>query len=237
MEINWSKCPHFDSNLKDVANSLKKHSQDWFHVGAGDNGSGKSMLSIYGCLRIDPTFNIDRIIFTLSQFKTAIKTLKPCEALLCDEFGDIMFNRDWKSKESRELAKYMMIMRYRRNFIWMNIPKINYADIYVREGRVSSMTYTFTVNRTEKDEAGDKRVYPQLGRFLAYTKKSIINHFEQNFYLKPAWRPAEKFPNLKEMGDEPRHLVELYEAKKDRFGEMKTDKLEAQEEERENGGD
>lgn len=227
MEIRWPYCPHFDNNLKDVVNSIRNHNDDWFHVGAGDNGSGKSMLSIYGCLKVDPNFNIDRIVFTLPQLKKQIKEIKPGDALLCDEFGDIMFNRDWKTKESRELAKYMMVMRYRRNFIWMNIPKIQYADIYVREGRVSSMTFTYTVDREEKDQKGEIRKYPEKGRFLAYTKKSIINHFERHYYLKPAWRPAERFPFLKnkEFGEDVHHLVELYEAKKDEFGEVKTDKF------------
>lgn len=224
MEINWDKSPILDSNLADVAHSLGKYNQDWFHVGAGDNGSGKSTFGMYCCTKVDPTFNIDRIVFTLSQLKQQIKAVKPTQAIMCDEFGDIMFSRDWNTKESRELAKYMMIMRYRRNFIWMNIPKLEYADIYVRQGRLSSLTFTYTVPREGRDEKGKIRIFPKLGYFYGYSKFAVMRYFEKHYSLNPSW-DKEKFPNLKEMGDEWRHFVELYEAKKDRFGEMKTDNL------------
>lgn len=222
---SWDGCPEFESNLKDRANTINHHFHDWFHLGVGDEGSGKSTLGLFGCLKVDPTFNIDRVVFTLIQFKKALKNARRGHSIMVDELGEVMYSRDWNTKDSKELAKYLMICRYRGLHVWMNIPRVEYADIFVRRGRLGSMTRTLTTVRKTLVN-GEWRYWRDRGYFRAYTKETVENYFNKHYYLRSYQsRGYERFPNLRDFED-TKALAWQYDNKKDEFGMLKTDKID-----------
>lgn len=219
----WIKCPQFDSNLKDIAYAINVKHHDWVHMNYGIEGSGKSTLGMYACTKVDPSFNIDRIVFTMDQFKEALKDVKRGQAIMADEMAELMFSRDWNTKESKELVKYMMIMRHRNAFLWMNIPDFKYVDVYVRQGRLRSLTRTITRQRRSKFE-GEYRNWRERGFFIGYTRKTVMQHLIKGWRLKPLF--MEEFPNMKKMGDDAARLVGFYDRKKDNFITIRKEKGE-----------
>lgn len=71
---------------------------DWFHLVVGREGVGKSSFAVLFSKLLDPSFGVDRVVFSYEDFKRAVVTSDPGQVILVDEGGLLFFCLDKKEK-------------------------------------------------------------------------------------------------------------------------------------------
>ena len=68
----------------------------------GETGSGKSLSSIRLAERVDPNFNVDRIVFTVQDFLALVNSgLPPGSVIVFDDAGLGINARLWQEMNAR----------------------------------------------------------------------------------------------------------------------------------------
>lgn len=213
MEI-YEGCPLFNSNLWNIKANIRGKNWDWFNVNTGMEGGGKSNLGLYACSIIDENFTLKHAVKDLKSFSDAVADCDRGQAILMDEASLILFSRNWNSWDSREMVQDIMVMRALNLFIWANITDVRYLDVYIREGRLRSMTNVITYD-IPGEYNGRSVTYRERGIFEVYSRATVINHFreESKNHLIPEF--IEPYPDIRELGPEGRALWVEYERYKD----------------------
>lgn len=134
------------SNL-DIIGRMMRSDRDWFHAIVGDEGSGKSNLGIQICSYVDPTFDVDRIVFTADELQMAVYKSEKYQAILMDEGIETLFARKTMTASSINLVQMLAQIRYKNLFFCLNIPDWFLLESYTRGHRVKSLCRI--INRTE----------------------------------------------------------------------------------------
>lgn len=174
-----------EKNFIKLRGLLKEKDLDWLHICIGYEGSGKSSLAMHLCRMVDPTFNVDRIVFSAEDFKKAVIKSKPNQAILVDEGALAFFSRDAMKSDVRESIKLLTFCRQYNLFICICSPSFFIIDQYIRQHRVKS------VSRILK-----------RGRFALYNYKKIKKIYRDKFtgkiyYPKPNLKDS--FPKFGDM--------------------------------------
>lgn len=146
------------ANLDALKKNVKKK-YDAFILYVGREGSGKTTKACQDALYCDETFNLDRVVFSLEQFKRVIKIAKKNQAIVFDETMGYLSNRQSTSRFNRELIKIMSEIRSMQLFVFLCIPNFFVMDWYVGLHRTTGLIYVY-----------------QRGRFGSYdypTKKEL----------------------------------------------------------------
>lgn len=112
--------------LKAKKNVLEKN-LSFFMVIDGESGCGKSTSMIQFAKFLDPTFNINKICWTIPQLKGALLNAKKGDAICMDE-SMILNSRSALSKPNKELMVLMSQIRSKNIFILMAINSIFNLD-------------------------------------------------------------------------------------------------------------
>ena len=131
------------SNL-DIAKSVIKKDWDMVFVYDGAEGSGKSVKAMQDAYYCDPTLNVDRITFTPSEFRTAILTAKPYQAVVYDEAYTGMSSRATMSLINRTLISMLAEIRQRNLFVFVVMPCFFDLDKYVALWRARALIHVYT---------------------------------------------------------------------------------------------
>ena len=145
-------------NLDYIRKDIVEKDQDYIMCIEGYEGVGKTTLALHICKYFDSTFNVDRIIFKLDEFKMQVKRAPKGAAILIDEGALVLFSRDAMKGEVRELIRLFTAIRQYNLFICICIPSFSIIDKYIREHRVKGL---LKVN--------------MRGRFAAYNKRKILH--------------------------------------------------------------
>jgi hypothetical protein len=163
-----------------IRTQLQQNDFDWLHVNCGYEGVGKSTGGWHMCKIVDPTFNVDRIVFSYKQFKKCIKDSNPGEAIMIDEGAFLLFHRDAMSADTKGMVKLLTGIRSFNQFVLINLPRFFILDNYVRKYRVKTVTRVikrgmflfyspYKVHRIEKGKNG-KAKYPDYDYVDGYPK-------------------------------------------------------------------
>lgn len=133
---------YLKSNLDHVIKNVKKDF-DAFILVVGREGYGKTTIASQMALYCDPTFNLDRMVFTAEQFIDAVQNAKKNEAIQFDETMGYLSARQNMSKFNRALIKVMSEMRSKNLFVFLCIPSFFIMDWYVSLHRSTGMIYTY----------------------------------------------------------------------------------------------
>lgn len=191
---------YIKANAKGIRTTIKDYDLDWVHITDGSEGTGKTTFTWNLCKQVDPEFNPKQIIFTEDQFRHAIKTSKPGQALMLDEGALLLFKRDAMTKENKKVIRLLTTIRAHNLFLAINAPDfLNLLDKYVIQHRVRSVArvvkrgwiWWFTKpqipqitinNKTKKYEWPDPRfrdTYPKISgnQWKAYKhrKKGVVD--------------------------------------------------------------
>lgn len=111
-----------------------KHNKNFIAVITGSTGSGKSYAALNWAEELDPSFNIDRVVFTPKQFMELInsETLEKGSVILFDEIGVAMNSKEHMSVVNRALNFFMQTFRHRNWILLMTTPHIQFLDAGVR---------------------------------------------------------------------------------------------------------
>ena len=104
---------------------------------SGPEGSGKSTLACHILKALDPTFDVDRIAYSTSEFIEIGKRLKPGQARLLDESDEGAFSGDVHSRDSKDFAKHLFRCRELRLHNALVLPNVRWMASVVKEHRAN----------------------------------------------------------------------------------------------------
>jgi len=110
----------------------------------GKRGDGKSFLACELAYILDPTFTIDRVVYSIEEFLKLVKTLPPGSAVVADEIGEWFSSRNFMKDENKDLSAILQIFRINRLIVIYTLPMMYQvdknlramSDIYIRAMRV-----------------------------------------------------------------------------------------------------
>ena len=108
--------------IAEIRNRLLIKDKNWISIIVGQTGSGKSTTAISLALAIDPSFSIDRIVFTPKEYIEQVKDLKKGQVIIWDETGVGFSSKDFQSRISKNVAKVFQTMRFKNGATIMTAP-------------------------------------------------------------------------------------------------------------------
>lgn len=101
----------------------------------GPTGSGKSWTGLAIAELLDPTFNIDRVIFKGRELMKLINegNLKPGSVILWDEAGIDLSNRNWQSVTNKMLNALLQTFRHKNFILLFTVPYHDFIDASTRK--------------------------------------------------------------------------------------------------------
>lgn len=121
--VPFSMDGYLKKNL-DVIRTAMALNIDWdYHfITCGTERVGKSCFASQVCFYIDPTFDLDRVVFSAEEFIEVAKKLEPHQAIMWDEAIVGGSKEDSSTKLGRTLKKFVAQMGKKNLFVMMNIP-------------------------------------------------------------------------------------------------------------------
>lgn len=112
-----------------------KNNKNFLVTITGPTGSGKSWTGLSIAELLDPTFNIDRVIFKGKELMRLINTgnLKPGSVILWDEAGIDLSNRNWQSVTNKMLNALLQTFRSRNFILIFTVPFSDFVDASSRK--------------------------------------------------------------------------------------------------------
>jgi len=157
------------ANLDWMIRDLRKD-YDAFVLYVGREGFGKSTMAFQDAIYVDPTFNLDRVVFTAEQFLEAVKNAKPGQAIVFDETMGYLSSRGALSKFNKALVKVMSEMRSKNLFVFLCIPNFFMMDWYVAQHRTTGLIYIYKRSFfASYDYPTKKRLYRQGKKLHSYS--------------------------------------------------------------------
>lgn len=145
----------------------------------GATGTGKSFAGMRICEAIDPTFNIDRVVFTAEDFVELLNSDLPVGCcVLCDEVGLFMGNREWNTLQNKLMSMVLQTYRFRRLCVVWTLPTLRMVDINLRD-LTHAIVETLSVDRENnlcKVKFKYREVNPMSGK--AYDKFPRIRNLK-----------------------------------------------------------
>ena len=169
-EVNYFIEPWIRNRFDNkVLPDLNKNDRDCIIAIDGTEGSGKSILAIQWCKYIDPSFNLNRVVFTPEEFREAIYKAKKGQAILFDEAFTGFSSRSSLSGVNRTLISLMMQIRQKNLFVVIVLPTFFLLDKYISLFRTRILVHVYE-NRGRR---GFFRVYSKFKkRELIMDKKA-----------------------------------------------------------------
>lgn len=147
-----------------VLPDLYKKDKDCIIAIDGKEGSGKSTLGLQWCKYIDPTFNLNRVVFTPEEFRNAIHKAKKGQAIMFDEAFTGFSSRAALSGVNRTLISLMMQIRQKNLFVVIVLPTFFLLDKYISIFRTRVLVHVY--------ETGGRRGYFRV--FSSKKKRLLI---------------------------------------------------------------
>lgn len=116
--------------LRHIQKKTLVTNQDYKTIFTGECGEGKS----YGAMRlaelIDPTFNIDRVVFHAEEFLKLMnrKDLKKGSVIIWDEASVSLDARDFQTIFNKLLNNILVTMRYKNYVLIFTVPSADFID-------------------------------------------------------------------------------------------------------------
>lgn len=211
---------YLKSNLDEIKAQANKK-WDFCFIVDGSEGSGKSTFAQQCCKYLDPTFNLDRIVFNSKEFMKIADTIKePCKAIMWDEAIEGGASAESIRTLAVTMKKYFMKMRYKQMYVFLIIPTFFELNKYLAIHRTWGLFHVYAKGLDDRGYFGyfDK----QRKQMLYLLGKKIYNYNVQKYNF------FGRFSKQWVAGDEA-----AYEKKKDMFcaiDEVGSTKLQKKEE-------
>jgi hypothetical protein len=191
---HWKKISYyFDDRLKNKSDEkIKKvieyKDKDFFAIVDGGEGAGKSTFAFQWAKYVDPSFCLERIVFSPEEFKEAIFKAKKGQAIVYDEAFSGLGSRSALSSINRYLVSLAMQIRQKNLFIILVLPSVFLLDKYFVMFRAKVLVHVYENHGVR----GYFRVYPPkkikylilLGKGTYSYSKKVKTGFKGRFYGK-----------------------------------------------------
>ena len=181
--------PYCDSLVKAELNKVKKRvlekDRDWVAVYDGEEGVGKSVLAQQHAKILDPSFNLDRIVFTSDDFIKLIKdpNTKKGSCVILDEAFNSANSRASLTEVNRSMIGLATEMRQKNLFVLLVLPSFFDLDKYFALWRCRALFHVYFT----PDEERHYVIFPKDSKKLLYLSgKKTYNYT----YPKAPFPPA-----------------------------------------------
>jgi predicted Zn finger-like uncharacterized protein len=114
--------------LQWIRNRIRKN-RNLIALFVGDTGSGKSLSSIRLAERVDPNFNVDRIVFTVQDFLALVNSgLPPGSVIVFDDAGLGINARLWQEMSARVFGMLTQGFRYKQILTFITVPDETFIE-------------------------------------------------------------------------------------------------------------
>lgn len=192
-----------------IYNRLRRN-KNCLLVFTGETGSGKSFSGLDLALDVDPTFNIERIIFDPIEFVKKINSgeVEKGQALLFDEAGVIHDARTWYSDTNRAMNHCVQTFRKLNLFTIFTVPNINFIDKQARY-LMHILCDCFHIDYNNKTVCAKVYRYVMRAKYKEPHTHFFTHRNPRTGKLQNIEAMLFRYPNKK--------LAKKYEAKKDEF--------------------
>jgi hypothetical protein len=142
----------------------------------GPPGIGKSWSGLSICYQADKDFSPIKIVTTTRQLLELINsgTLKSGDAILWDEAGIDISNRNWQSIVNKTLNFLFQTFRHKRLIIILTVPYIDFVDAGTRK----LIHAEFEVQKIDYD-SNEARIKPMIIQYNSRTKKFYYKYLRK----------------------------------------------------------
>lgn len=141
----------------------------------GKRGDGKSFAACELALTLDPTFSIDRVVYSIEEFLELVKVLPPGSFVVADEIAEWFSSRNFMKEENKDLSAILQIFRISRLGVIYTLPAMYQVD---KNLRVMSDVYIKALRVHRDKDLGETKYFdvemdPVTGK-KPYTKFPVI---------------------------------------------------------------
>jgi hypothetical protein len=155
----------------------------------GPEGSGKSVFTMQAAYYVDPTFDVNKVVFTPKAFREAIINSKPYQAVVYDEAYTGLSSRATMSLINRTLISMLAEIRQKNLFVFVVMPTFFDLDRYVALWRSRALIHVYFGSDFQRgyfafyNSDKKKDLYIQGKKFYSYSnpRPNFIGRFT-NFY-------------------------------------------------------
>lgn len=122
--------------IREIINRVHKENKDFAVAIVGKKGTGKSISSlIWGMLLMGKSFSLDRIVYTLDEFKNLVKKSKRGQVIILDEAGakEGASSMYWFTSENKEVASLIQTCREKHLILIFNSPNFAFITAQIRK--------------------------------------------------------------------------------------------------------
>lgn len=172
-----------------IVPSLHEKDKDCFLVIDGREGSGKSTLAFQVGKCVDPTLNLNRVVFSPDDFRDAVYRAKKGQCIIYDEAFTGFSSRSSLGQINRVLVSLSMQMRQKNLLVIIVLPTIFLLDKYIATFRAKALIHVYE----NKGKRGYFKVYSFKSKKLlillgqktfSYSSKFARTNFRGRFYGK-----------------------------------------------------
>lgn len=206
---------NFDFIQPKVSHKIAHRRSDMFVIIDGPVGSGKSTLSFQCAKYFDPTFNLDRVVFSVDEFLRVLIRSTPGQAVVFDE-AIIVNSRSALTDFNKKVIVAMTQIRSKGLYIFFNIPSVFDLDRNLVLNRCHLLLHCYQDNFGDRgkfltfDRDKLKLLYLKGKRLYTYAipKANFVARFMEYFYLNREEYEKKKQREIGKQAESRR--VELY---------------------------
>ena len=179
----------------------------------GDTGSGKSLSSIRLAERVDPSFNVDRIVFTVQEFVSLVNSgLPPGSVIVFDDAGLGINARLWQDMNARVFGMLTQGFRYKQIITFITVPDESFIErqsrklVHIRfeATDVQGLMKQKLLSRNTFDPERPYAKYPQIRRGISKIRVKLVkfklpsDELREKYEAKKAEYMDKKFREFQE---------------------------------------
>lgn len=148
-ELDYYVAPKFYAQLQRGKAKVLKSNLDRIYVIDGREGeAGKSTLAMQLAYAVDPTMNLDSVLFRASDFSNALMTFDKHKAIIFDESFRGLSSKGALSKQNKRLIQLLQECRQRNLFIFIVLPSIFILELYVAVFRSHALIHAYSSKKS-----------------------------------------------------------------------------------------
>jgi len=192
--------------IQKIKNKMLYYNQNELMLICGPTGSGKSFSGMRLAEEIDPTFNINRVVFTAEEFMKVLNNgMKRGQVIIWDEAGVGLPAKEWYSIQNKAINYVLQMFRHLNICVIFTTPTIGYIDSAARR-LFHDYIETLKVDRKEKKV---------LAKFFAI---NFNPRLDKEYFIFPRYKGETK--KLIRINKPSEELIDAYEKKKKIYSEQ-----------------
>lgn len=126
--------------------TLIRNNRNWLCIICGPTGTGKSYVSLRLAELLDPTFNLNQVVFSTEEFLQVFPHCDSGQVIIFEESEELNSRRAMK-EANVQIGIILSMIRFTQISVLFNLPAIQMIDINARR-LMHTYLYTIEVDRT-----------------------------------------------------------------------------------------